>query len=75
MHICIFSLCSLCVYIDWFIMNEKKRAWSKFVNIYNKAFDYSCSLNSNIAIGLKSNKLLCVWKMTNKKDTYKEFMF
>lgn len=54
--------------------DEKRKVWDKFSNTYNKAFDYSCTLNGNIAIGLKNNKILCVWEMSNRDSTYKEFM-
>lgn len=54
---------------------EKIKAGSiGFCDAYNNAFDYSCSLNGNIAIGLKNNKSICVWEMGNKDSTYREFV-
>lgn len=47
----------------------------KFNDAYHKAGDYALCLDGDVVIGLKNNKMLCVWEMTNKKDTYKEFMF
>ena len=48
-------------------------AWGKFNTAYEKAFDYTCGLDYNVAIALKGIKAICVWEMSNKENTYKEF--
>lgn len=55
-------------------LTKSGKSIDEFVKAYNKAFDYSCSLNGNIAMCLKDNKIFCIWEMGNKDSTYKEFV-
>ena len=59
---------------SYLAQSEKEKAWNKFCNTYTQVYNYTFKLNGNIAIGLKNNKMLCVWEMGNKENTYKEFL-
>ena len=70
----IYMKCSYLAHFDNKSESEKGKAWNKFCNTYTQVYDYTFKLNGNIAIGLKNNKMLCVWEMGNKENTYKEFL-
>ena len=70
----IYMKCSYLAHFDNKSESEKEKAWNKFCNTYTQVYNYTFKLNSNIAIGLKNNKMLCIWEMGNKENTYKEFL-
>ena len=65
---------SYLVYLSNKSKEKIKTGVISFSNAYDQAWEYTHKLNGNIAIGLKNNKILCVWEMGNKDSTYKEFL-